>query len=541
VSATGGTPPHAGTGTFTVSSGSHDYTVTDANGCTTTTSITVAEPPTLAASVSLDAPIACHRGTTTVTVSATGGTPPHTGTGTFTVSSGSHDYTVTDASGCTATASITVTEPSAITLSETHTPTCLIGPDGSIDLTVSGGVEPYTFAWSNGAATEDISSLTAGSYSVTVTDASGCGAGTSVTIVLRNYTINASPGANGGVDPTGSMVVNCGADQTFTFTPDPGYSVFDVVVDNTSQGPAPSHTFTGVVANHTLAVSFAENVHTLATGTLGDGTLTRSPDQALYPDNYDVTLTATPAAGWAFTSWSGAVNGSTSPSTLHLAGNAEVTAIFNPVGAPAVAVTFPNGNETLPLDALVTLMWAPADDPDDNDHIDSVDLYLSRTGPNGSYEMVATGIPNTGAYDWPVTGPETDNAYVKVVAHNPPGPSALTAADLSDRPFSIHPGAVAVQKPQPVEFALTQVAPNPALGALRFGFALPRSSSVHLAVIDIHGRRVASVARGDFGPGVHHFTWDARASSGERVASGVYFLHLEVAGRSFTRRFVITR
>ncbi len=115
VTAGGGTGPYTGTGTFTVTAGTYTYMVTGANGCTATTTITVAQPTLLTASSSAT-PILCNGGSSTVTVTAAGGTGPYTGTGTFTVTAGTYTYTVTDASGCTSTVTITIAEPAPIVL-----------------------------------------------------------------------------------------------------------------------------------------------------------------------------------------------------------------------------------------------------------------------------------------------------------------------------------------------------------------------------------------------------------------------------------------
>ena len=226
VSGNGGTGPYTGTGNFTVSAGTHSYTVTDANGCTATTSITVSEPTLVTASSSATG-ILCNGGSATVTVSGNGGTGPYTGTGSFSVVAGTYSYSVTDANGCSASTSISVTQPAVLSASISSTPILCNGGTSVITVSASGGTGPFV---GTGNYT-----VTAGSHSYTVTDANGCTTSTSTTITEPTALIASSSAtsiscfggtatvtvsATGGTTPysgIGNFTVSAGT-HTYTVT-----------------------------------------------------------------------------------------------------------------------------------------------------------------------------------------------------------------------------------------------------------------------------------------------------------------------------------
>ena len=141
------------------------------------------------------------------------------------------------------------------------------------------------------------------------------------------YTITASAGSGGSIDPSGAVTVASESDQSFTIAADTGYSIADVVVDGSSVGAVSSHTFSNVTANHSISASFAINTYSLTTSAT-NGSITVSPVQAGYDHGTSVTLQAVADTGYTFTSWSGDLSGSTNPATIVMDSDKSVTAGF---------------------------------------------------------------------------------------------------------------------------------------------------------------------------------------------------------------------
>ena len=174
-------------------SGTYNVTVSDANNCNIIQNITINN---VSGTFAFGAPIItdtyCGNNAGSVDVIVIGGSPPYSylwSNGATTeditnINAGNYQLTVTDATNCKIIQSFTITnQTNGLVVTNTTTDEYCGNSSGSINITVAGGLVPYTYTWSNSQTTEDINNLSAGVYSYTVTDNSGCADYGSITII----------------------------------------------------------------------------------------------------------------------------------------------------------------------------------------------------------------------------------------------------------------------------------------------------------------------------------------------------------------------
>lgn len=203
VSASGGTPGYHYTWNNSqttdtirnVTAGTYTVIAMDTLGCTATASVTVAEPAAVLTVAVSGTNISC-KGSMDGKAWATpaGGTAGYSFAWSNTattdtirsLSAGLYNVTVTDAHGCTATAAINILASTDTVIIDTTAVDATCGAaNGSITITPSGGTAPYSYSWSTGIATQMLSAVSGGTYSVTVSDAAGCSS--SRTVSLRQF------------------------------------------------------------------------------------------------------------------------------------------------------------------------------------------------------------------------------------------------------------------------------------------------------------------------------------------------------------------
>jgi hypothetical protein len=195
---------------------------------------------------------------------------------------------------------------------------------------------------------------------------------------------------------------------------------------------------------------------------------------------------------------------------------------------PAVIVVRANGGEHLSIGTRYHFEYT-ASDPTG---IASIDLEISRTGAGGPWTTLAAGLPNTGDFDWLVTGPASaGNAFLRVTAR---GFGGATTTDLSDAAFTIGE-LIAGVEPGGGALALA-LGPNPARIVTDLRFTLREPARVRLRLVDVQGRVAWSSPERSLAAGAH-----VVPCALDGVAPGLYFMRVERGHESTSTRLVVVR
>jgi gliding motility-associated-like protein len=403
--------------------GTYNVTVTDAGGCTATLAVTLTQPTALSASTTVTN-VSCNAGTNgTVTLSVTGGTPGYTyawtGPSSFTAttanltgrSAGAYTVTVTDANACTTTATATITQPAVLTTTITSVSNVLCngGSTGSVNLTVAGGTTPYSFAWTGTsftASTEDISSLAAGTYNVTVTDSKGCTSTSTATVtqpVALSATAVVTNVACFGASTGAINVTAAGGTTPYTYSTD----------GTTFQS---SSALTGLAAG-TFTVTVKD----------ANGCIVTLSKTITQPASFTASTTVTNLLcnGASTGAATLTVNGGTSPYTYAWTGPSSFTATTanissRPAGTYNVTVTDQN-NCTATASAVITQPTAIS--------VTAANTNVScNGGSNGTLTVTATG--GTPGYTYSINGTtfQASNSFTGLAA----GSYTITVKDANN-------------------------------------------------------------------------------------------------------------
>ncbi|MBP6334799.1 MAG: CotH kinase family protein [Bacteroidia bacterium] len=207
-----------------LAAGNYTLVATDQNGCQSSKTVTIDQPPSFTSTVSSTAPLCFGGSNGSASIAVNGGSSPYSYSwspsggsqaAASQLAAGNYSVTVTDASGCTFSRSINVTQPTVITTSTSSMASnCFGGSDGSAQVIVGGGVGPYTYQWSASGSTTNIASgLSAGTYNVIVSDANACTKSASVSVgqpAQIVLTTSSSPAMCGGADGSASVSASGG-------------------------------------------------------------------------------------------------------------------------------------------------------------------------------------------------------------------------------------------------------------------------------------------------------------------------------------------
>ena len=426
------------TGVFTgLSAGTYSVTVSDINGCPPAISSTfiIIEPAAITIDSESYTDISCFGEVDgTVTIVASGGTAPLTYTitggasnniGVFTgLSAGTYSVTVSDINGCppAVSSSFTIIEPAVITIdSESYTDVSCFGEvDGTVTIVASGGTAPLTYTITGGASnnTGVFTGLSAGTYSVTVSDINGCPPAISSTFVIiepaaitidsESYTDISCFGevdgtvtivASGGTAPLTYTITGGASNNTGVFTGLSAGTYSVTVSDINGCPPAVSSSFT-IIEPAVITIDSESYTDVSCFGEV-DGT---------------VTIVA---------------SGGTAPLTYTITGGASNnTGVFTGLSAGTYSVTVSDINGCPPAVSSSFTIIEPAVITIDSESFTDIACYNDN---NGTVTIVASG--GTAPLTYTITGGVSNNTGIFTGLSA--GTYSVTVSDINGCPPAI--------------------------------------------------------------------------------------------------------
>ena len=393
------------TGTFTaLTAGTYTVNITDANGCTTTQSVTITQPASaLTSSISAQTNVKCFGGSTgTATVTAAGGTgtdtyswstsPVQTAATATGLAVGSYTVTVTDANGCTTTSTATITQPASALTSSISAQTnvkCFGGSTGSVTVAAAGGTSTYSYTLGGVTnTTGTFSALASGTYTVNITDANSCTTAQSVVITQPASALTSSISAQTNVKCFG------GSTGTATVTPAGGTGT-----DTYSWSTSPvqtAATATGLaVGSYTVTVTDANGCTTTSTATI------TQPASAL--TSSISAQTNVKCFGGSTGSVTVAAAGGTSTYSYTLGGVTNTTGTFSALAAGTYTVNITDANICTTAQSVVITQPASAL----TSSISAQTNVKCFGGSTGTATVTAAGGTGTDTYSWSTSPVQT--------------------------------------------------------------------------------------------------------------------------------------